>query len=94
MPPVDVANAHALRISVVNGNLKFVRLALMLGHYRSQTLTGTEHAIDRLIGDGMTKLLRTGQYPDAPGSTSVFVNEQQSEDNPLQRKPRYAAPAP
>lgn len=88
MPPVGDANAQALRISVVNGNLKFVRQALLLGHYRSLTLTGTEHAIDPLIGGGMTALLRTGQYPDAPGSASVFINAHQSEDNPLQRKPR------
>jgi hypothetical protein len=64
----------ALRVSVINGNLMFVRAPLMLGHYRAAQLTGTEHVMDALIGGSMSASLAAGKYPPAPGLQDVFLN--------------------
>jgi hypothetical protein len=79
-PPVD--GGAALRVTVINGDLKFVRQPLLLGHYRSVRLTGTEAVMDRLIGRSMSEKVKAGSYPDAPGSNHVFANRSCDEDYP------------
>jgi hypothetical protein len=79
-----------LRITVVNGDLSFIREPLLLGHYRSLRLTGSERVINQLIGDTMAKSLAVDLYPDAPGTHQVFVNTSANADNPLSL-PRPAA---
>ena len=74
----------ALVITVTNGDLMFVRYPLMLGHYRSMRLTGTEQVMDRLIGHTMSESLAMGQYPDATGEHQVFVNTCANRENPWQ----------
>jgi hypothetical protein len=73
-----------LAIKVRNGNLKFVHQALLIGHYTSSTLTGTEAVVDRLIGGTLADALAMGCYPDSPGSHQVFTNCSVNRDNPLQ----------
>jgi len=73
-----------LQITVSNANLKFVRHPMMVGHYRSLALTGTELAMDVLIGGTMTTALRVGLYPDQPGSQQIFINTHANHDNPMQ----------
>jgi hypothetical protein len=58
----SVERGAALRVTVVNGDLKFVRDPLMLGHYRSMRLTGTEAVMDRLIGRSMSEKVKAGSY--------------------------------
>jgi tetratricopeptide (TPR) repeat protein len=70
----------ALRVTIINGDLSFVPTAMILGHYRSSILTGTEHVMDDLVGCVMQASLDKGQYPDAPGSHQVFVNTRPSTD--------------
>jgi pimeloyl-ACP methyl ester carboxylesterase len=79
-----------LRVSVMNGNLKFVRPALMLGHYQSLRVTGSEEVMDRLLDGAMSKSLRAGLYPSAVGSHQVFLNTRHNPDNPF-LLPRPAA---
>jgi len=78
------AGDQPLAIKVRNGNLKFVRQALLIGHYTSSTLTGTEAVVDRLIGGTLADALAMGCYPDWPGSYQVFTNCSVNRDNPLQ----------
>jgi len=73
-----------LAIKVRNDNLKFVRQVLLIGHYTSTTLTGTEALVDRLIGGTLADALAMGCYPDWPGSHQVFFNCSINRDNPLQ----------
>jgi hypothetical protein len=80
----------ALAIRVVNGNLLFVPQPLVLGHYDSIALTGSERVMDRLLDGAMQVALDLGRYPDLPGSAEVFVNRGLNQDNPLQ-PPRPAA---
>jgi len=74
----------ALRISVINGDLVFVRQPLLLGHYTATRLTGTERVVDKLLGGAMSAALGTGLYPDAPGSHQIFLNTGVNRENPLQ----------
>jgi tetratricopeptide (TPR) repeat protein len=80
----DSAITPRLLIQVLNGNLTFVQQPLMLGHYRSLELTGTEAVVDGHLGGAMNTALAAGLYPDAPGSQRIFVNTQKNDDNPWQ----------
>jgi len=73
-----------LEISVLNGDLTFVPQPLMLGHYASLRLTGTERVIDTLLAGAMSASLGAGVYPNAPGEHQVFINTGVNRDNPLQ----------
>lgn len=46
MDTTDNTAPRTLAITVVNGNLRFIRQPLLLGHYRSMVLTGTESIMD------------------------------------------------
>ena len=59
---------------MTNGDLTFEREALLLGHYRSTRLTGTEGVMDRLIGGAMGHSLDAGLYPFSIGSHQIFIN--------------------
>ena len=83
----DTPRGAALRITVLNGNLSFIRQPLLLGHYRAAALTGTEAVVDRLVGGSMQAALDAGLYPDAVGTHQIFVNTWRSPDNPW-RAPR------
>ena len=75
--PAKAAAAAALpplQISVCNGNLQFVDRPLLLGHYESSRLTGTEAVVDKLIGRAMSQALACGLYPEAPGTHQIFEN--------------------
>ncbi len=69
---------------MINGDLLFVRQPLMLGHYASLRLTGTERVVDRLLGGEMSASLGAGLYPNAPGHHQIFINTGVNRDNPLQ----------
>ncbi len=78
------SGSEPLRINVLNGNLAFVPQALMLGHTRSSTLTGSEAVVNRLVGGQMQDSLDAGLYPDGIGSHQIFRNTRVRLDNPWQ----------
>ena len=78
------AATATLRVTVVNGDLSFVRQPLLLGHYRSSKLTGAEWVMNELIGGAMAASLAKGQYPDAPESHQAFLNTRAAPDDPRQ----------
>ena len=82
--------AQALLVDVLNGNLAYVNQPLMLGHYVSLRLTGTEAVVDRHIGGSMRTALAAGLYPEAPGTQHIFINHCPTPGNPWQA-PRPAA---
>ena len=73
-----------LSVVVLNGDLKFVRQPLMVGHYRALALTGSEAVIDRLVANGMSRSLDLGLYPDVIGSHQIFGNQRKNPDNPFE----------
>ena len=74
----------ALQVTVINGDLSFIRQPLLIGHYRSLRLSGTEFVMNRLIGGAMDDSLKVGLYPDQPGTHQVFVNTSTDPENPWQ----------
>ncbi|MDO9073640.1 MAG: CHAT domain-containing protein [Rubrivivax sp.] len=72
----------ALRVTVLNGNLSFVKQPLMVGHTRSLALFGSEAAVNKLIGGAMKASLDAGLYPDLPGTHQVFMNTRTDPENP------------
>ena len=61
-------------ITVVNGDLSFEPLPLLVGHYRSTQLTGAEAFIDRLTQRALSRSLDLGVYPMEPGTHQIFIN--------------------
>ena len=75
---------HApLRVEVINGDLRFVAGPLMIGHYRSSRLSGTEAIVDRQVEFALSKTLAAGMYPDATGAHLVIDNAGPDRSNPL-----------
>ena len=77
------AVGSALRVSVLNGDLKFIHQPLMVGHYRALALTGTEAVVDRLVARALSKSMALGLYPDAAGAIQIFGNARPDPENPL-----------
>ncbi len=75
--------ARTLHVSVMNGDLKFVHQPLVVGHYRSLALTGTEAVVDRLVNKAMSRSLAAGLYPDGVGMHQIFGNIRKDPDNVL-----------
>src|SRR5258708_2932050 len=88
-PEGPVSRGTAVRITVVNGDLTFIQLPLLLGHYRSSRLSGTEWVMNKRVGE-MDRSLAAGLYPDAPGTHEIFVNTTIDPKTPL-RLPRPPA---
>ena len=77
------AGNRALHVSVLNADLKFVHQPLVVGHYRSLALTGTEAVVDRLVRLAMSRSLAAGVYPDGIGSHQIFGNVRKDPNNVL-----------
>ena len=71
----------ALRLRVLNGNLGFVAEPLIVGHYPSSELTGTEAAVDGMVGGTLKAALGAGLYPSEVGTHQVFTNTRVDRNN-------------
>ncbi|HEX8603059.1 MAG TPA: CHAT domain-containing protein, partial [Pseudoduganella sp.] len=80
-------NRKQLLVKVHHGDLRFIRAPLLVGHYKSMTLTGAEAVIDGLLGNRMSKALRAGVYPEREGSFQIFENGRHTHAG--RRKQRY-----
>ena len=63
-----------MEVIVLNADLRFIDQALLVGHYRSTTLTGAESVVDVLLDERMSRSLNAGLYPSVTGSHQVFHN--------------------
>lgn len=84
------AKAH-LSVEVYHGDLRFLRQPLMIGHYQSLILSGSEAVVDKLVGQRMSKALRAGMYPEYVGSNQIFENGPQIE---IRRQKQRFIPRP
>lgn len=73
-----------LPVTVINCNLKFTRDPLIVGHYASAGLTGSERVVDEMVGGLLGDALKMSLYPSAPCSNQVFMNIAANGENPLQ----------
>lgn len=76
--------ASTLEVSVINGDLSFIAEPLLVGHYTSSRLTGTERVLDRRLNGALGRSLTLGLYPSLPGTYQIFENTTPNDDNPLQ----------
>ncbi|RYZ09192.1 MAG: CHAT domain-containing protein [Myxococcales bacterium] len=76
--------APALEIAVTNGDLTFVSQPLLLGHYRSLTLTGAESKVDEFLGGTMTLALRLRGYATQLNEARYFKNQRPNPADPHQ----------
>jgi len=67
-----------LSVHVYHGDLRFLPLPLVVGHYRALSLSGSEAVVDSLVGRRMSKALRAGIYPERTGSYQIFENGRHS----------------
>ncbi|TXT41115.1 MAG: hypothetical protein FD135_574 [Comamonadaceae bacterium] len=72
-----------LTVEVLNGDLKFVREPLLLGHSRSMALTGSEWVVNGLMGNALQEALTLGLYPDQLGQHQIFINQSAAPNNPF-----------
>jgi len=72
--------SRSVQITVINGDLSFIPEPLLLGHYRSARLTGTEAVMNARIGHTMEQMLALGEYPTDVGTHQIFVNNVLPED--------------
>jgi triacylglycerol esterase/lipase EstA (alpha/beta hydrolase family)/tetratricopeptide (TPR) repeat protein len=73
-----------LSVTVINCNLKFTRDPLIVGHYASAGLTGSERVVDEMVGGLLGDALKMSLYPSDPCSNQVFTNIAANGENPLQ----------
>jgi tetratricopeptide (TPR) repeat protein len=73
-PAPKAVDEALLRVTVAHGDLSFEPAPLLLGHYRSRRLTGTEAVADRALGRVMQRSLDIGLYPNVAGSHQIFLN--------------------
>jgi pimeloyl-ACP methyl ester carboxylesterase len=73
-----------LPVTVINCNLKYTREPLIVGHYASAGLTGSERVVDDMVGGLLGDALKMNHYPSATRSNQVFTNIAANGENPLQ----------
>lgn len=86
--PHTTGKSSVLCITVVNGDLSFIPEPLLIGHYRSARLTGTEAVMNGRIGGTMEQMLALGEYPSALGTHQIFLNSVRPEDRLRNPEPK------
>jgi len=66
-PVIDVSVRHA--------DLAYARYAVLVGHYEGDTIVSAEAALDRRLGDALSRRRDLGLYPGPHGTHAVFFNE-------------------
>ncbi|MGH3693634.1 MAG: DUF7379 domain-containing protein [Pseudonocardiaceae bacterium] len=61
-----------LRVNVVHGHLRSVRLPIMVGHQDGTPLSGAEKELDKHLDHALERRMAFGQYPGALGTCAVF----------------------
>jgi CHAT domain-containing protein len=76
-PPAEGASEGPelpFRVQVLHGDLKHVAEPLLVGHYRSELLTGSEKVLDRWLDGTLQRAVNLGAYVSAVGEQRIFVN--------------------
>ncbi len=90
LPPRPAADGSALQVEVHNGDLTFVGHPLVLGHYYSTKVIGTEGVVDKRLGGALSASLAAGLYPQEVGQFQIFMNGRGSDDPWRAPRPRAA----
>lgn len=80
-------NGPTVEVCVLNDDLTHVREGLLVGHYRSEALTGAEKILDAWIGGTLSRALALDSYPSQPQQVQVFPNLSRNPFGPSVAKP-------
>jgi hypothetical protein len=80
-------NGPTVEVCVLNDDLTHVRQGLLVGHYRSEALTGAEKILDAWIGGTLSRALALDSYPNEPQQVQVFPNLSRNPFGPSVAKP-------
>lgn len=69
-PPVPT-----ITVSIRHGDLSYARHPVMVGHYHGDTIVSAEKALDRKLGNALSRRHFLGLYPGRLPSHAVFFNE-------------------
>ncbi len=69
------AVAPMIDVSVRHADLCYARHAVLVGHYEGDTIVSAEAALDRRLGDALSRRRDLGLYPGLHGTHAVFFNE-------------------
>jgi len=65
--------AVGFKVSVVHGDLRHARFAVMAGHYEGDTIAGAEGYLDRRLDGALSQRYGLGIYPGALGTNTVVL---------------------
>ncbi|MFT3820312.1 MAG: CHAT domain-containing protein [Rubrivivax sp.] len=80
-------NGPTVEVCVLNDDLTHVRQGLLVGHYRSEALTGAEKILDAWVGGTLSRALALDSYPNEPQQVQVFPNLSRNPFGPSVAKP-------
>jgi CHAT domain-containing protein len=71
-----------IEVSIVHGDLSYVRHSVLVGHYTGDTIVSAEAVVDRQLQGALRQRLELGVYPGPLGTHAVFLNPE-----PLSKPP-------
>ena len=69
------AGARPIKVTVRHGDLAYARHPVLVGHYAGDTIVSAEAALDKRLGEALSRRLQLGLYPAENGSHALFFNE-------------------
>jgi tetratricopeptide (TPR) repeat protein len=70
--------APTIEVSITHGDLSYARYAVLVGHYRGDTIVSAEAALDRQLDGALSRRLDLGVYPGSIGQHALFFNKRPS----------------
>ena len=80
-PPEAEAELPAvpvIQVSVRHGDLAYARHPVLVGHYTGDIIVSAEAALDKRLGNALSRRMELGLYPGPPRTHAVFFNEDAS----------------
>ncbi len=74
-PQPTEAPQESIAVEVFNGDLKWARFPVLVGHFKQFGLVSAERAVDRHLGDVLTERYKMGFYPGEIGDQEVIIDD-------------------
>lgn len=67
-----------IKVSVSNGDLRFAKFPVLVGHFKKDAILNAEKSIDKNLNGSLTELHRLDLYPGSIGTSELFVLQDQT----------------
>ncbi|MBK9256730.1 MAG: CHAT domain-containing protein [Saprospiraceae bacterium] len=71
----DVQYQHSINVSILNGDLKFGKFPVMVGHFLNDGIYSAEKVLDRYLNSKLSERHRLGFYPGEIGESEVTYHK-------------------